>query len=376
MDSLGKEHFPLVIIDPPARPWLPTQAKRRASRVEYRGAGISSLKPARWTIEVKRKEILLISRWSTDDPPEPLVLNTDVHVSHVTLLGSMEANGSIRLPAIMHFPDQGTFQISAEPTAVKSLGYAAKYAAKVVQITFPGATQENPTVKYRWKIVDIHPPVTGMDSNPQFDGIRRDWLNIFQLSPHFHTLANNVNGATCAFVYYEYADVAEQTPPLTDRLTALDIIRQTLDSIIGGTKTYGMPGMGAYGEYAADTLPSLLIASEDYVEGSKDHQWLAANYGQLKSWTDRMLATDHEGNGLIEYSLSGNSYSWLHPKYRPSNWWDDIGFGHEDAYANALAYRALGGMAKLAAQTGHADDEIRYRAAAAEVKSVILQDLL
>ena len=316
---------------------------------------------------------MLISRWLTDDPPEPLVLNADVHVSHVTLLGLMEANGSIQLPAILHFPDQGTFRISAEPASMKSLGYAAKYAAKVVQITFPGATQENPTVKYRWKIVAIHPPIAGIDSDARFDGIRRDWLNIFQLSPHFHTLANHVNGATCAFVYYEYADVAEQTPSLTDKLTALDIIRQTLDSIIGGTKTYGMPRMGAYGEFAADTLPSLLIAAEDYVEGSKDRQWLTANYGQLKTWADRMLATDHEGNGLIEYSLSGNSYSWLHSKYRPSNWWDDIGFGYEDAYANALAYRALGGLARLAAQTSHTDDEIRYRAAAQKLKASYLK---
>jgi hypothetical protein len=369
VDSLGKEHFPLVVIDPPAQPWRPTQAIRRGSRVEYRGAGISSSKPARWTIEIKKKEILLVSHWSASDPPEPLILNADVHVSHVTLLGLMGTDGSIQLPAIMHFPDQGTLRISAKASAAGSLGYAAKYAAKVVQITFPGATKENPTVKYRWDIVSIHPRAANTDSDARFDGFRLDWLNIFQLSPHFRTLANNVNGATCAFVYYEYADIAEQTPPLTDKLTALDMIRQTLDGIIGGTKTYGMPGMGAYHEFAADTLPSLLIAADDYVEGRKDHQWLTANYGQLRSWTDRMLATDHKGNGLIEYGLSGNSDTFLHPKYRPSNWWDDIGFGYEDAYANALAYRALGDMTKLAAQTGHIDDETRYSAAAEKLKA-------
>ena len=59
VDSLGREHFPLVIIDPPARPWLPTQAKHRGSRVEYRGAGISSSKPARWTIRLKGKKSCL-----------------------------------------------------------------------------------------------------------------------------------------------------------------------------------------------------------------------------------------------------------------------------------------------------------------------------
>jgi Bacterial alpha-L-rhamnosidase 6 hairpin glycosidase domain len=369
VDSLGKEHFPMVIFDPPAKHGRPTEAQCRGSRVEYRGTGISSSKPARWAIEVKKKEILFVSRWSADDPPEPLVLRADTGVSHVTLLGLVETNGSIRLPAIMHFPDQGTFQISAEPRAVKSLGYTAKYSSKVVQITFPGATREDPTVKYRWKVVAIHPPVAGLDSDPRFDGFRRNWLNIFQLTTRWHTLGNNVTGESCAFCYYEYADIAEQTPPLADGLSALDMVRQTLDKIIAGTNAYGMPGNGAFHEFAADTAPSLLIAAEDYVEGSKDNQWLAVNYGHLESWTDKMLATDHEGNGLIEYGLSGNSYSWLHPKYRPSNWWDTIGFGHEDAYANALAYRALGGMAKLAEQTGHTDDEQRYRAAAERLKT-------
>ena len=53
-----------------------------------------------------------------------------------------------------------------------------------------------------------------------------------------------------------------------------------------------------------------MIAAEDYVQGRKDDGWLAANYDQFKAWTGKMLATDHDGNGLIEYKLSGNSGSW------------------------------------------------------------------
>ena len=30
------------------------------------------------------------------------------------------------------------------------------------------------------------------------------------------------------------------------------------------------------------------------MSGSKDKGWLAANYDQLKSWTDQMLATDQQ----------------------------------------------------------------------------------
>jgi hypothetical protein len=183
-------------------------------------------------------------------------------------------------------------------------------------------------------------------------------------------LANHAASDTCAFCYYEYADIAERSPALAKRLTALDPVRQTLDRIMGGANAYGMPGHGAFPEFSADTLPSLLIAAEDYVVGSKDQRWLATNYGRLTAWADTMLATDHEGNGLVEYALSGNSGSWpAQLKYRPANWWDTIGFGHEDAYANALAYRALNGMAELARQSNHPDDQVRYRAAAHKLRA-------
>lgn len=370
LDSLGKEHFPLVRMGPPGKPWRPTRAKVRRSRVEYRNPDAPESQPPRWAIEIGAKEILLESHWSAADPPEPLALNASNSVCHVTLLGLMETNGSIQLPALMHFADQGSFRISVEPAAVAALGYAAPYSGKVVRMTFPGATRENPVVKYRWQAVAIHPKVAALESDARFAAFCRDWLNIFQLCPHWRALANNASGGTCGFCYYEYADIAAQTPPLANNLTALDVVGQTLDRVIAGGKAYGMPGYGAYHDFSADTLPSLLITAEDYVAGGKNEGWLAANYGQLKAWTETMLATDHAGDGLTEYSASGNSGSWAQPrKYRPANWWDTIGFGYEDAYANALAYRALRGMETLARQANHPDDQSRYQAAADKLKA-------
>lgn len=393
VDSLGKEHFPLVTIEPPTQA-QPMRAHRRGSRVEYRQPGASSLEPALWAIEIRTNEILMESHWSADSPPEPLALNVENRICHVTLLGSLDTNGapripasasewnaarpdtsaSVLLPAILHFPDQGSFRISTDtPAAAKSLGYLApNRQSKVIQITFPAATQENPVVKYRWEVVAIHPEITAQDSDARFDGFRRDWLNILQLSPHWRALANHSTSDTCGFCYYEYADIALQTPQLADGLTALDMVRQTLDRIIAGGFAYGMPGygFGSFPEYSSDTLPSFLIAAEDYVQGSNDKEWLAANYEHIKSWADKMLSTDTDGNGLIEYNcVSANSGSWPQRiKYRPSNWWDTIGFGHEDAYANALAYRALRGLEQLARQSNHSDDEARYRAAADKLK--------
>jgi Bacterial alpha-L-rhamnosidase 6 hairpin glycosidase domain len=372
VDSLGKEHFPLVAMKPPDKPWRPVKSECKSSRVEYRGPDAALSEPPRWAIEIETNEILLQSHWSADEPPEPLVLNADTSVSHVTLLGLMETNGSIRLPALMHFPGQGAFRISANLEHADPLSYATTRGE--TKIIFPGATRDHPMLIYRLTVVCIYPKIPGIDDDARFDGFRRNWLNIFQMNPQRRELANNAGSDSCGFCYYEYGDIADLTPPLAKGLTALDMVRQTLDRVVAGAIVCGMPGYTRghedRPESSADTLPSFLIASEDYVQGSKDEGWLTTNYDQLKFWADKMLGTDTNGDGLIKYCVSGDSGSWPERiNIRPANWWDTIGFGYEDAYANALAYRALRGMEKLARQANHADDSVRYRDAADKLKA-------
>jgi hypothetical protein len=371
LDSLGKEHFPLVRMIPPPEPQPPTSAKIHGSRVEYFGADRSG--PPRWTIEVNKAEIRLESRWSAGDPPEPFVLNADSTVSHLTLLGLLETNGSIQLPAILHFPDQGSFRITTRANHPRPLGYWAN--RRNVKITFPPATEDHPKVIYLLKVTAIYPKIPGIARDARFDGFRRDWLNIFQINPQRRLLSNNSGSDSCGFCYFEYGDIAENTPPLAKGLTAADLVRQTVEGVMAGDVVCGMPGYAGVNDHpeaTADTLPSFLIAAEDYVSASGDKDWLTTNYDQLKSWADKLLATDRDGDGLMTYIVSGNSGTWPNgsPPVRPSNWWDTIGFGHDDAYANALAYRALLGMAQLAQETGHGSDQTRYQAAAEKLKAV------
>ena len=84
------------------------------------------------------------------------------------------------------------------------------------------------------------------------------------------------------------------------------------------------------------------------MQASGDTAWLARNYGGVKKWVEAMLATDRDGNGLVKYAFSGNWNAMRGNDNLPANWWDAINFGHEDAYSNALAYRALGQMAAAA----------------------------
>src|SRR5439155_19994099 len=129
------------------------------------------------------------------------------------------------LPAILHLPSHGTFRIS-QTGGTGWLEYQS--VGRAIRITFPAATVESPAVEYRWELAEIHPPLPGLENEHAFDAVRRGWLNILQLSPTRRVLSNHTTSDTCAFCYYEYADLARLAPPLADGLTALDIVRQTL----------------------------------------------------------------------------------------------------------------------------------------------------
>jgi hypothetical protein len=329
------------------------------SRGPERGPG-----PAEWTLVATGRGIRFTSRWSTAGRPEPLVLSFDTHRCYSTLLGLFDAKGDLALPAVLHLPGFGTLRLASSASPHAAVGYAS--GPGWIRVTLPPAAEAYPIVEYSWDVTTVCPQVAGAADDRRLDGFRRNWLNIFQLNPNRRLLSNNTDSDSCGFCYYEYADIALETPPLAENLFALDMVRQSLESVLSGTKTYGMPGYGDFPEESSDTFPSLLIAACDYVEGRRDTDWLRRNYRGLRAWADRMLATDRDGSGLIEYVATGNSGSWPEgpPKVRPSNWWDTIGFGHQDAYANALAYRALLGMGRLADLLGRTDDAGRYGAAA------------
>ena len=249
---------------------------------------------------------------------------------------------------------------------------------QTAMLSLPGATFEHKRVVYTLDVTAIYPEVPGIAATPRFDAFRRNWLDALQLNPSLQALANNTASDSCAFCYYEFADIAALTPPLADGLTALDVVRQTLDRMLAGGFAYGLPAVPDHPAATSDTYPSMLIAAADCVREGKSDAWLHANYEGMKGWAESMLATDTDGNGLIKYIVSGNSGTWPDgdPKFRPSNWWDTIGFGYEDAYANALAYRSLGDMAMMAERVGKPADAARYRAAAVKLRDCVLQDLL
>lgn len=342
-----------------------------------------------WAVAWSEKSVTLRSVAQHGTPSQPFNLTFDQKANHATLLGLMKpGERKVNLPCLLHLPDMGTLRITCDLPGAQ-LDYDARRRTKpaFVSIAFPPATAAQPSVEYRLEVVSIYPELPGIEANPLYDGFRRDWLNIFQVNPRVQMLANNASSDPCSFTLFEYSDLARHTPPLAPGLTANDLIRMTLDRYLGGALGYGQVGYACQPVDAdliswptpftsLDTLPSFLISACNYVEGSGDLNWARAHYAKLASWGREMFAADKDGNGLIEYPGSGNHGDRPSRERRPSNWWDTVNFGHEDAFANALAYRAGSMFAALAKQLGHADDARFFGERSARLRAAYAPALL
>jgi len=335
-----------------------------------------------WTITCKKDVVILRSRFVANVNAPPFTITFDQKSNHATLLGLMKAGERrMALPCVLHLPDMGSLRITSQTTGL-SLDYDARRYVKppFVQVAFPPATAEKPQVEYKLEVADIYPDVRGIADNPRYDGFRRSYLNLFQVNPRVQMLANNASSDPVPFTLYMDAEMALPAPPLAKGLTCLDLVRMTLDRYIAGAKGYGLVGYGVDSGEAdlvswkapwnsLDTYPSLIIAAGLYAQGASDWKWARTNYDTLAVWARKMWASDKNGNGLIEYPYSGNSGDRATHERRPSNWWDTIDFGHEDAYSNALAYRAGLLMAEVATRLGNEEDAELFSAKSAKLRA-------
>lgn len=372
MDSLGKEKLTSNLMLPPLKSQHPYRIHAQGAAVDYEPVEKSASLPA-WSFQFSERKIVIRSTKAVTMHPVTLRFTLD---SFATLLGKVDEQGAIRLPALLHFPGRGTFRITGPKPAVL-LYDADRVRDKFIEVSFYSRIPTRLSkIEYTLEVADIYPAAgrATIDENTLYDGYRRDFLTILQWNPRRRALANNSASDSCAFTLFEYAMMAARMPPVAEGLTACDIVRQTLNRYIGGMKGYGMVGYedAPWIKYdSLDSFPSLVIAAAEVNSGTPDKAWIRRNYSVLRYWAEKMVEFDTDGDGLMEYPLSGNSGSW--PKeyeVTPANWWDDIGFGHKDAYSNALAYNAFQQMTRLAEIAGVTSDVDRYQKRALMVKDV------
>jgi hypothetical protein len=336
------------------------------------------------------KAFTLVSRHVPGAPAAPFALTFNQKKNHATLLGIMKTGERrMALPCVLHLPDRGTLRIVCDAPGAALEYDAVRWAEDPphVKIAFPAATAERPEVTYRLSVTQVHPPLPGLEQDPLYDGFRRDFLNLFQVNPRLRMLANNASSDPVAFTVFKYAEAAAVAPPLAEGLTCLDLVRLTLDRYLEGALGYGQAGYGmaptdamlckwASPYDSLDTYPSLVLAACRYAEAAKDRAWAEANYAGLLAWAQKMVARDADGDGLIEAATTGNYGDRPLWNRRPSNWWDTINFGHEDAYANALIYHAARRFAALARELGQARDAAAFDRRADALKAAYVPGFL
>ena len=380
-DSLGHAQFGVNPLLDEGEAGAGTQytSKIKKNGIAYYRSGESSNNPA-WEFKCSRREITVRTQWKEGEPVAPFLIPLSQKLNYTTVLGAVPEKNQASFPCVLHLPGMGTFRIHCSEPAVP-LWYdayrfdnAKEQGEPFIKLAFKGADATQPDITYRFESVSIYPEIAHISKDPRFAGFRRNYINIFQMNPRIQVLANNSASDVCAFTLYLYAEMARKTPALANGLTAMDLVRNSLEQYLSGMKAYGQVGYkngaGWASEYdASDSAPSLIISACYYILDTKDIAWGKKNYAGIKQWVDEMIATDRNKDGIIEYGYSGNAGSWNDKAFKlPSNWWDTIGFGHDDAYANALAYRAYTLLATVAADTGHKEDSAYFTSFAAGLK--------
>lgn len=325
-----------------------------------------------WDFNAKSKILTIRTQWKGNNVQDPFAITFSQKANHCTVLGTMIEENKMKFPCLLHFPGMGSFRLYCDDPTI-SLYYAAELTDKpYIKISFPAADKEHQDITYKLESVAIYPEIDKVKSDERYDGFKRNYINIFQFSPGFRLLANNSTSDACAFTVFLYAEMARATPLLVEGLTAMDLIRNTVDEYLNGKIGYGMVGKVNWdSEYnSSDSFPSLVLASCYYILDTKDLDWARQHYEGIHQWAGKIMATDTNNDGIIEYGYSGNAGSWKGKKFkRPANWWDTIGFGHDDAYSNAIAYRALVELAQVAKLLKKEKDYLQFNAFTKKLKS-------
>jgi hypothetical protein len=353
-------------------------SKIKSNSISYY-TGANKKAPA-WEVQCNKKEFSLRTIWKEGQAIAPFQLALSQHLNHATVLGAMDAEQEVQFPCLLHLPGMGTFRVHCDQPGI-SLGYDAyrfhgpnEKGEPYIRLSFAGARANQSAITYRFESVALFPDLPAIAQDARFDGFRKNFINIFQLNPRIRTLANNSASDACAFTMYLYAEMARKTPALTKHLTAMDLIRNSLEQYLNGMKAYGQVGYkGGYGwqsEFdSCDSAPSLIMSACYYILDTNDLNWARTHFEGIKAWATAMMATDRNGDGIIEYGHSGNAGSWTGTFKRPANWWDTIGFGHDDAYSNMLAYRACTLLASVAALINKKEEQDLFARFATTLKS-------
>jgi hypothetical protein len=325
---------------------------------------------ARWEIRVEPKtmKIALASITGGQVARASLQLQFafDISKTSVAPLANPKPGTSASLPCLLHAADYGTLALSSASGPAlcltgQPLRRLAQWNASVGPI---GTTRASdglmslPSGATEWAIECTVTPQTVPlphlgEREASLKSLPRSWLNTFQYRPDIGILANNIVSDNAVFCMFTFTDPAVFTPPLPGGVEAIQLARESLDRYFNGATGYGI----GWEDIETDTYPSLLISAWDVVRVTGDLKLLRHWLPALENIAAKAIAQDHDGNGLPESSRTGLRGTTKCPT---GNWWDQINFGHEDAYVCAPSYRAFQCLADLERLAQKPEQAARY----------------
>ena len=352
------------------------------------GVGVS------WELRIDEKAARVVVRWTlgrdaTVRTPPGLRFAFDVSKTPVAPLANPRPGVTAPLPCILHAADYGSLLLQdAGPghgcprpsdgrgcpgpsVEGQSLRQIAQWNAFVVGAARRGQDglyallEGTSRMELRLSVESAAPVPELVARDPRLRGLARHWLNTFQYRPDIGILANNIVSDNCVFCMHTFADAAVFTPTLPGGIEAIDMVRESLDRYLGGATGYGI----GWEEIMTEVYPSLVIAAWDVIRVTGDRATLRRWLPKLESFAAKIEVQDRNGNGLPESVKPGTPGEIHCPT---GNWWDQINFGHEDAYVSALAYRAWRCLADLERLAGAPAKAARYERNAGRLKSAYL----
>jgi len=326
------------------------------------------------------------AQWSRVEALE-LVFPFDPQVTPTTVLpGTWNQDGSLRLPAIISAPDFGQWRLSCKDRPAlrgRLEGSRAKHTVDFI-LDLP-VLREGQTCAL--SLTPVHlPPPRGMKDKSLWPAARRGWFGALQCSAQWGDpgnpfsappgmLANNVISDPASCSLWFYADQAFWTPELAPGVSAMTLVRRTLDWWLD-EKVLPSGEVICYWDktHFLDANAGPLIAAWDYVEATGDKTWLARRIERLELIAEFLARRDIDRDGLVEATQSGN-YGTLMQPARSCAWWDALNCGGKDSYSNALIYRAWRCLADLEAKANRLVGQARYTQLADRLKAAYLKTL-
>jgi len=351
-----------------------------------------------WRIEAGGA--IRLAFFDLDTAPAPpgslrLVFPFDPKVTPTTVLpAEWLDDGTFRLPAVVNAPDWGPM-VLAERRSRPIVGrLEGSRSAKTVDLflEFPDLAAGQALELTLTPL--ILPPPAGLSaaSLRMWPSARRGWLNAFQpcsrwgeqdkpFSAPAGILGNNVISDPASVSIWFYADQAFFMPEIAPGISVMPLVRRTIDYWLdkrmrrdaAGRLTGEVTGYWDYGGFL-DAEASPLIAAWDYVEATRDLDWLRGRLDRLELAADFLARRDVDKDGFVEAVQSGDPNALQQPN-RSDSWWDALNSGHKDGYANALIYRGWRALADLETKLGRTAQAAVYAGLADRLKEVYVKVL-